>query len=76
MGGNVFADKTSGIKRDHISSTLTAYFTELSKLFPKKSKIFNIEHFIPLGSVGKKAVSGDIDLGVDIKNYCRSNRCL
>lgn len=66
-GGNVFAGKTSSIKIDHIKPTLDSYFAELSKLFPKKKKIFNTKYFIPLGSVGKKPVSGDIDLGVDSK---------
>jgi len=63
-GGNVFAGKTTAIKREHIAPTLNAYFGELKRLFPKKAGIFDEKHFIPLGSVGKKAVSGDIDLGV------------
>ena len=73
MGGNVFADKTSSIKREHIDPTLTAYFAELSNLFPNKKDIFNTNHFIPLGSVGKKNVSGDIDLGVDINDILDLN---
>ena len=68
MGGNVFADKTSSIKREHIDPTLTAYFAELSKLFPAKDYLFNTDHFIPLGSVGKKSVSGDIDLGINVND--------
>ena len=67
MGGHVFADKASAIKREHIDPTLTRYFQELKNLFPGKADIFNTQHFIALGSVGKKAVSGDIDLGIDIK---------
>jgi hypothetical protein len=63
-GGNVFAGKTTAIKREDIQSTLNAYFAELKSLFPKKAAIFNEKNFMPLGSVGKKAVSGDIDLGV------------
>lgn len=63
-GGNVFANKTMPIKLEDIEPTLTAYFGELKHLFPKKANIFNSQHFIPLGSVGKKSVSGDIDLGV------------
>jgi len=63
-GGNVFAGKTTSIKREDITPTLTAYFAELKHLFPKKAGIFNNQHFVPLGSVGKKDVSGDIDLGV------------
>lgn len=64
-GGNVFAGKTSSIKIDHIPPTLDRYFAELGKIFPNKKAIFNLSHFHPLGSVGKKPVSGDIDLGVD-----------
>lgn len=68
MGGHVFADKASAIKREYINPTLNKYFQELKNLFPSKADIFNTQHFIPLGSVGKKAVSGDIDLGIDIKH--------
>ena len=63
-GGNVFAGKTTGIKREYIQPTLAAYFSELKSVFPKKAALFNEKNFVPLGSVGKKAVSGDIDLGV------------
>lgn len=63
-GGNVFAGKTASIKREYIKPTLDAYFAELKHIFPKKAAIFNEKHFIPLGSVGKKDISGDIDLGV------------
>lgn len=66
-GGNVFKGKTASIKLEDIEPTLNAYFAELKKLFPKKASIFNTSHFTPLGSVGKKPVSGDIDLGVDVK---------
>jgi hypothetical protein len=68
MGGNVFAGKTGAIKREHITSTLEAYFSELTVLFPNKTSIFNETYFLPLGSVGKKEYSGDIDLGIDIAN--------
>lgn len=68
MGGNVFADKTDSIKREYINPTLDKYFEELKRLFPKKANIFNTTHFITLGSVGKKSVSGDIDLGIDIEH--------
>jgi len=63
-GGNVFAGKTTGIKMDDITPTLQAYFAELKSVFPKKASIFNETNFVPLGSVRKKEVSGDIDLGV------------
>lgn len=73
MGGHVFADKASAIKREYINPTLNKYFQELKNLFPGKADIFNTQHFIPLGSVGKKAVSGDIDLGIDIKHIIDFN---
>jgi hypothetical protein len=64
-GGNVFKGKTASIKLEYIKPTLDAYFKELKQIFPKKASIFNDKHFHPLGSVGKKAYSGDIDLGID-----------
>ena len=67
-GGNVFAGKTSSIKLEYIKPTLDAYFAELKKIFPKKAAIFNEKHFHPLGSVGKKPYSGDIDLGIDVSS--------
>lgn len=66
-GGNVFKGKTGSIALEDIEPTLDAYFAELKKLFPKKASIFNKQHFHPLGSVGKKPRSGDIDLGIDAK---------
>ena len=44
-GGNVFAGKTAPISLENIDPTLTAYFEELKKLFPKKSAIFDRQHF-------------------------------
>ena len=67
-GGNVFKGKTASIKLEHITPTLDAYFSELKHIFPKKANIFNLQHFKPLGSVGKKPMSGDIDLGIDSKS--------
>jgi hypothetical protein len=67
-GGNVFAGRTAGIARENIESTMERYFSELKQVFPKKASIFNTNKFIPLGSVGKKPISGDIDLGVDAKD--------
>ena len=66
MGGNIFKGKTQGIKKEYIEITVKNYLEELKKVFPKKAKIFNKKHFKYLGSVGKKAVSGDIDFGIDI----------
>lgn len=68
MGGHVFSTHTAPIKIENIDSTLNRYFSELKHLFPKKANIFNKDIFIPLGSVGKKSISGDIDLGIDISH--------
>lgn len=67
-GGNVFAGRTSGIAKENIAPTLERYFQELQQIFPQKAGIFNTKYFQPLGSVGKKPISGDIDLGVDISH--------
>lgn len=63
-GGNVFKDKTDPIKIENIDPTLERYFAELKHIFPKKANIFNEQHFVALGSVRKKKMSNDIDLGV------------
>jgi len=68
MGGNVFAGSTSNIKCEFITPTLNYYFSELSKLFPKKSHIFNEGCFRTLGSARKKDYSGDIDLGINLSH--------
>ena len=63
-GGNVFkAENVQPIKLEHINATLDAYYTELDRLFPDHAGTFRT--FNPVGSVGKKAESGDIDLAVD-----------
>jgi hypothetical protein len=49
-GGNVFAGKTAKISLENVVPTLNAYFEELKKIFPKKSKIFNEDHFQRTGS--------------------------
>lgn len=72
-GGNVFTGKTAGIKLEYIKPTMDAYFAELKQLFPKKASIFNANHFKPLGSVGKKPISGDIDLAIDSKSLLDKN---
>ncbi len=63
MGGNIF-NSTGPIKKENIEPTLKKYYDELTRLFPKKKSIF--KKFKPVGSVGKKAVSGDIDLAIDV----------
>ena len=62
-GGNVFGGQTASIPREYIEPTLDKYREELGRLFPKKKEVFN--SFRYLGSVGKKPMSGDIDLAID-----------
>jgi len=64
-GGNVFKGKTKPIRREFIELTVQNYFNELATIFPKKKDIFNKEHMKYIGSVGKKPISGDIDLAID-----------
>ena len=66
-GGNVFAGETAGIPREFIGPTLEEYYKEMNRLFPGKNATFL--SFRPLGSVGKKDVSGDIDLAGDVKDF-------
>ena len=61
-GGNVFGT-TAPIKREYIQPTLDKFTKELKRIFPKIT--FSFES---LGSVGKKAESGDIDLGFSANN--------
>ena len=64
-GGNVFVGKTGPIPLEFIQPTLDRYYKELERLFPNHSDKFR--NFQPLGSVGKKAKSGDIDLAVNVR---------
>jgi predicted nucleotidyltransferase len=65
-GGNVFGT-TSPIAKSDIEPTLEVFVDRLSKLFPSKASTFKT--FEKLGSVGKKELSGDIDLAYDVKNF-------
>ena len=67
MGGNIFKDHASPISRHNIRSTLKKYIEHLGYIFPKKAHVF--ENFHPVGSVGKKLVSGDMDLALDFKHF-------
>ena len=67
MGGNIFKDHASPIKREDIRPTLKKYIAHLGFVFPKKAHVF--ENFYPVGSVGKKQVSGDMDLAIDFKHF-------
>ena len=66
MGGNIFKDYANPIPRENIRPTLKKYIEHLSYIFPEKSHVF--ENFHPVGSVGKKQVSGDMDLAIDFKH--------
>jgi len=59
MGGNVFGT-TAPIKREDIKPTLLEFFREFKKIFPKAHTHFT--GIKTIGSVGKKEISGDIDL--------------
>ena len=64
-GGHVFVGGSDPIRKEDIPNTLNAYLQEIKKLFPKVWKYW--ENPQTLGSVGKKDVSGDIDLAIDDK---------
>ena len=66
MGGNIFKDYVSPISRQNIRPTLKKYIEHLSYVFPEKAHVF--ENFHPVGSVGKKPVSGDMDLAIDFEH--------
>jgi len=67
MGGNIFKDFACPIKRENIRPTLSAYIKHLGIVFPKKAEVF--KNFEPVGSVGKKDVSGDLDLAIDFSHF-------
>jgi hypothetical protein len=72
MGGNIFI-QARPIKRENIKPTLLEFFKELTRIFPNAGKYFR--QMKTLGSVGKKDISGDIDLALsgdafkDIKEW-------
>ena len=59
MGGNVFGN-TAPIKREDIRPTLKEFLRQFKQIFPKAESHFS--QMKTIGSVGKKDVSGDIDL--------------
>lgn len=61
MGGNIF-DFTGPIKKEDIKPTLLKFFFELKEIFPGASSYFS--QMKTLGSVGKKDISGDIDMAL------------
>jgi len=73
MGGRAFRGidigvqyeaNTPPIKKEYIEPTMNAYFKVLKEIFKSNDK-FNTTNFRPVGSVGKKPYSGDIDLAID-----------
>ena len=66
MGGFVFKESNvQSIKRENIKPTIDKFIESFLKLFPDAHYWF--EPLTTLGSVGKKDISGDIDLGIDEK---------
>ena len=65
MGGHVFAGGSSPIRKEDIKPTLTRFIQNFVRVFPKAKGHFEV--IKTLGSVGKKDVSGDIDLALDEK---------
>lgn len=66
MGGNVFMG-SGPIDKENIKPTLARFIQDFLKVFPKARGHF--EGIQTLGSVGKKDVSGDIDLALDEKAF-------
>lgn len=66
MGGNVFFG-SGPIKKEDIKPTLSRFIQDFLRVFPKAKGHF--EGIRTLGSVGKKDVSGDIDLALDEKAF-------
>lgn len=62
-GGHVFGEGSDPIKKEYIKSTLDHFIADFTKIFPKTKGHF--ENPQTLGSVGKKDVSGDIDIAID-----------
>lgn len=65
-GGNVFGN-TSPIKKQYIEPTLTEFVKQLGAIFPKAKSHF--KKLVTLGSVGKKEISGDIDLALSEDSF-------
>lgn len=66
MGGNIFKGYAKPIVRENIRPTLKEYIKHLGFIFPNKAHVF--KNFYPVGSVGKKPISGDIDIALDFKH--------
>ena len=64
-GGHVFGEGSDPIKKEYIKSTIDHFIKDFTSIFPAVKGHF--ENPQTLGSVGKKDVSGDIDLAIDEK---------
>jgi len=65
-GGNVF-EASSPIKKEDITPTMKEFFKQFETVFPTARLHF--EGIRTLGSVGKKEISGDIDLALSEKSF-------
>ena len=70
MGGNIFKNIATAIPRDRVEPTIEAYTKALGEIFPMKAH--SLSFFKPVGSAGKKPVSGDLDLAIDWTHIVRS----
>jgi hypothetical protein len=70
MGGNIFKNIASAIPRDRVEPTIEAYTKVLGEIFPMKAH--SLSFFEPVGSAGKKPISGDLDLAIDATHIVRS----
>lgn len=68
-GGHVFGEGSDPIKKEYIKSTIDHFIKDFTKIFPAVKGHFDNPQ--TLGSVGKKDVSGDIDLAID--DICLKN---
>jgi len=69
MGGNIFKDIAKPIAKENIKHTIDAYKDFLKAVFPMKGDSFDC--FEAVGSAGKKAMSGDLDLAIDWTHIVR-----
>ena len=70
MGGNIFKNKATSIPKDRVTTTIQAYKNALGEIFPMKAH--SLSFFKPVGSAGKKDISGDLDLAIDTTHIVRS----
>lgn len=70
MGGNIFKHKATSIPKERIEPTIKAYTQKLGEIFPIKAH--SLTFFEPVGSAGKKDMSGDLDLAIDSTHIVRA----